>query len=88
MRTASFQCPDSGLIVHVDVEGRVFGDPDDWEEMGATQDAIDDTYAWMKRFRNELAKQFKMYGGKRMEAFDTAIVSCDGHIDDINELTW
>lgn len=56
---ASFQCPDSGLIVNIvkAVPGwKAEGDPDDWRDMGASASDIDNTKAWIEAANRALAR--------------------------------
>lgn len=86
MSSVSFQCPDSGLVVHVSSTGDVTGDPDDWAQMGASPDAIANTRAWLVKFGRCL-RQSIAARGRTFAAFADALRYCGGVVSDLDPLT-
>jgi hypothetical protein len=57
MSICTFQCPDSGLIVVIELHRgvvKVYGDEDDWSEMQADESTKQATREWIAHTRNLL----------------------------------
>lgn len=84
---ASFQCPDSGLIVRVvKTPGgfKVEGDYDDWRDMEATAADIDNTKAWIEAATRTLVS------ARTPEDVQAALCRKPFNLDpsDLDELWW
>jgi len=92
MKRAAFQCPDSGLIVIVRADGQVEGDPDDWSDMGASEETIKATWDWIYKARAVLARVQHQYGprGKRLslDLIEHTLRPLGVHADDLDPLHW
>lgn len=87
MPKCAFQCPDSGLIVTVEIltDGSAVadGDPDDWEEMQADDDAKQATREWIESANRRLAKLGKRATVERIERALSDVIASD-----FDSLTW